>query len=436
MQKVDLESEWPSDRRARITAVAVITVGVAFLCLPRLSGWTLEHVHKEDGLIFLSDYLRDGWGALFSTYTGYLHVGPRIVAGMCAGGLPADSFANCVGVSTAVFRGLIASVAFAVFAPYTKTWKWALGAAAVLLFLGVGQHEVLGNITNMRWFTDVAAVIVLLGNFKKPAFAVGVSVLAMVAAWSDPLAIILVPIALWRAVALKGWGRAVPVSYLFAAAVHYALLVQSARTAHWDDLLNDPAGFFTQALVRGPIEAILGQNGTQVALDMVGPQLILGGLILPVVLVMLTIRVAPASLLMPAIMATLGMALVCATLLFAPLDVIALTAEGSVGMASRYALLPATLIAAALILIIPHVLAHGSFGRVVGWGTVSLMLVAAAADFTGDAWHARGPKWKQTVAETRVHCGSDHQGTISVAVTPQGVPKQWTADLRCDWVRK
>lgn len=432
-----LESHLPPEKSARITIAVVIFAGTVFLCLPRMTGWTLEHVHKEDGLIFLTDFLRDGWGSLLHTYTGYLHVGPRLVTGVCAGGLPAEMFAGCIGISTAIFRGILAFVALAVFLPYATSWKWALAAASVILFHGVGQHEVLGNITNMRWFTDLAALLVLLGNFRKPGSAAAIALLAIVAALSDPLALLLVPLAIWKLVRLSGWGRLVPAVYSGAGLVHYLLMNSEARVADWAFLLHRPADFFAQALVRGPIEALIGQNGAQVAINQVGPYVVLLGLLLPVAVVAASWRKAASPILtLTATMALVGMAILCATLLFAPLEIIALSNEGSLGQASRYALLPATLIAQALLLLVPTAINVGKAGRIAGMGVVGLMATAAVADAPGDRWNVHGPRWTETVQQAGQDCKASRSASITVPVTPQGVPMKWTATLSCSWVQR
>jgi hypothetical protein len=45
------------------------------------------------------------------------------------------------------------------------------------VFVPVGQHEVLGNITNLRWFFDAACVFVCLGLFRSWLAGLGVNLL-------------------------------------------------------------------------------------------------------------------------------------------------------------------------------------------------------------------------------------------------------------------
>lgn len=56
-----------------------------------------------------------------------------------------------------------------------------------------------------------------------------------------------------------------------------------------------------------------------------------------------------------------------------------------------------------------------------------------AADFRGDPWNTRGPKWAETVSDARAQCQTSTEDQV-VPITPQGVPMQWTATVTCKWV--
>lgn len=261
--------------------------------------------------------------------------------------------------------------------------------------------------------------------------------LAIIAALTDPLALLLVPLALWRLCILPGWGRLVPATYIAAGFVHYMLMNSQARAADWAYIFNKPAEFISQALVRGPVEAVLGQNGAQVALNLVGPYVVLLGLLLPLAVAAASWRGAASSTTMFAVMmVVVAMAILCATLLFAPLEIIALSTDGSLGLASRYSLFPATLITQALLLLVPTAISVGKIGRFAGMSMVGLLVTAAAADAPGDKWNAHGPRWTETVRQSEKDCTASGADSVIVPVTPQGVPMKWTATLSCSWVHE
>lgn len=80
---LDRESNLPSQRRVLL---GVVGLGMFFLLLLRLDGSTLLHVQKEDGVVFLADFVHRGWSSLFDPDTGYQHLVPRSIAGVCASG--------------------------------------------------------------------------------------------------------------------------------------------------------------------------------------------------------------------------------------------------------------------------------------------------------------------------------------------------------------
>ena len=176
------ESSLPDARRARCALLVLAAVGFAWLLTPRIYGPFTDHLHKEDGLIFLSG---DQAGeSLLTTYTGYLHVGPRLVTQTCTAA-PPEAFAACVAGGSAGFRVALMVLVFAVLSPYVRRWGWALGAAGLVIFGGIGQQEVLGNVTNLRWFLDTAATMALLGSFKRLGLIILASALLILGVLSD-----------------------------------------------------------------------------------------------------------------------------------------------------------------------------------------------------------------------------------------------------------
>ena len=119
-----MESFLPDARRARMALLVLAAVGFAWLLTPRIYGPFTDHLHKEDGLIFLSG--EQAGESLLTTYTGYLHVGPRLVTQTCAAA-PPEAFAACVAGGSAGLRVALMVLVFAVLSPYVRRWGWALG---------------------------------------------------------------------------------------------------------------------------------------------------------------------------------------------------------------------------------------------------------------------------------------------------------------------
>ena len=196
--------------------------------VPRLYGAFTAHVHKEDGEIFLHGSLTGA--SLLERYTGYLHVVPRLISNACAQG-PAEAYPVCVASASASLRLLLALLVIVVVTPCTRAWWAPLACGALALFGGVGQQEVLGNLTNLRWFLVVGATFALLGALRRPGHVLLGVLFVTGAALTDPLAFALAPVALWRLAALSGRQRLVPAAMLLALVLHGALIDTTARSS-------------------------------------------------------------------------------------------------------------------------------------------------------------------------------------------------------------
>lgn len=423
------ESSLPAARRARCALLVLAAVGFAWLLTPRIYGPFTDHLHKEDGLIFLSG---DQAGeSLLTTYTGYLHVGPRLVTQTCAAA-PPEAFATCVAGGSAGFRVALMVLVFAVLSPYVRRWGWALGAAGLVIFGGIGQQEVLGNVTNLRWFLDTAATMALLGSFKRLGLIILASALLILGVLSDPLALLLAPVALWRLLALDGRAKFVPALYFPAAALHIALLKPEARGSYLPEFFMDPLINTQNMVVRSLTEAVLGETGTTVALAIAGPLAVTVLTIVAFALLYFTgfRRLDGQQKWMTVLLAAAGFLFLVATVNF--MDPHEIDVAHGVARASRYALIPSLMVGASLAVLFSEY-PRTAWGRSVRAATVGLILVGSAADSRGDEWATRGPSWSATVEETRQACEGGAE-TLTVEVTPQGVPTEWTADLNCSWV--
>lgn len=237
---------------------------MAFLMLPRPSGWVGFHVHKEDGTIFLSDFLARGWSSLFEVYSGYVHVFPRLVAGVTVTLLPLDYFPVGIGIVMALVRAWFTVLAWPLFTRATGSWRWGLACASTFLFLPVGQQEVLGNITNLRWFGVAVTAMILLSAFRGPGLAVAGGLTAALAVLSDPLALLLAPLAIVRLLRASRWGFVTPGIYLMGSLVQAVLMRPGERAiGSSESILSDPIDGMVQTLVRGVDVGVLGLTPTQ-----------------------------------------------------------------------------------------------------------------------------------------------------------------------------
>lgn len=405
--------------------VSLLIASAVWLLGPRVSGWQLLHLHKEDGTTFLQDWLALGWASFWEPYTGYQHLAPRTVTAACASG-PASWFAPCVGVGAGLVRIALAFVAGAVLAPYARTPRWGMAAGFLFVFVPVGQQEVLGNLTNLRWFLDAGCLLICVGLFGRRLGLVA-SALGFIGALSDPLVILLLPVALWRIASAANRAAALPAAAIATGGiVHWVLLVPSARPTDLGWFVRQPLEALEQLLVRGGAVAQFGQNGTEVLLLFAIPIAVAAGL-LPLVLV----GSAGAEVVTQRIVGLLilsGFGVLACTLVFAPRAELALSPAWQLGNGSRYSVAPAILIGAATLVAASYAKAWW-----LRWLCPVLLTFAAAGDATGDSWNTHGPTWASSVARAADEC-SGPAGTVRVQVTPTGVPTDWRAEIPCEWI--
>jgi hypothetical protein len=321
---------------------------------------------------------------------------------------------------------------------YAKSWGWGLAAASSFLFIPVGNLEVLGNITNLRWFLVAASLFALLGIFHRAPSALVAAVFAFLAATSDPLAIAWTPIAFWRAVGQRGWARLPGLAALFASALHAIHLQPGARGERGtaSDLIANPLDTIAQLLIRGPVATQYGMNGTQEFLRFgVVPTLLT--LALPGVVAWVAWRHRghfPEAARLAIALVVVGEVLLLAVLSF-PASYIAFTEIWSPSQPSRYSALAALLLTPALVLAVSIVWRSPSsrWQRAASALTVLVLVGAFISDGRGDPRHRSGPTWAQTLAEARASCADGARSVEAVNVPEY---EGWKTVLQCGWVRR
>ena len=426
---LDRESILPSQRRILL---GVIGLGMLFLLLPRLGGSTLLQVHKEDGVVFLADFVDRGWSSVFDPYTGYQHWVPRSIAGVCASG-PAGWFAGCAGFGASLVRVVLAVIALAALTPYARSTAWAVAAATVFVWAPVGQQEALGNLTNLRWFLDAGAVVLLVGVWRRPVLIGLVSLVAIGAAMTDPLAVVIAPLALWRLVVLPGRARIVPGLFLVATLIHFLVLERSARSSE-NIYLTDPGGAAAQLGVRGLSVPFFGQNGTEVLLHLGVAVAMVAGLA-GLAVCAFRVRWSPPVAL-AFVLAAWGVGLLALTLTFTDMVMLGFEPEWRLGDGSRYSVPPGILLTMGTVLVLPWTLERATrVWRLAVVSVLALMPLAVLADATGDSANTADPTWSAEVSRAREECASGAE-TARVQMTPADVPLDWSTDLPCAWLRR
>jgi hypothetical protein len=198
--------------------VLATAVGTALVLLRVRPLTALDTLWAEDGRVFLQQAVERG--ALDPTlelYAGYVHLVPRLSAALAAV-LPLRLAGIVLTVVAALAVALLAVFVYVAAAGVIPS-RVARGLLAFsLLVLPVGREEVVANVANLHWFLMFAAAWALLWPVGgRPRSGTAATAVVFLAAASDPITVLLLPLAALRWVAAPpGFTRTAPLVGLVA----------------------------------------------------------------------------------------------------------------------------------------------------------------------------------------------------------------------------
>jgi hypothetical protein len=184
----------------------------------------------EDGAVFFAEQLRMGfWHAVTTPYSGYLHVAPRILAGVFSG-LRIQVLPTAYGISSIIVAALCCS-AFS-----WPLFRWLISSDLVRFLCCVimatalpAGAELIGSITNLQWLLAPVGVLMVFSeqDFSGDRWrAMATLLLLVLIALSAPGLFVVLPLVLWQAVRGREWHR------WKAGAVVLGLAVQALEVIH------------------------------------------------------------------------------------------------------------------------------------------------------------------------------------------------------------
>jgi hypothetical protein len=431
----------PVTSKATFTATAdgsrylrrAVPVGSA---LAALAAGTLLHLERqrgvpvwnslwaEDGQVFLSGAIRSFRGTFFEQNGGYVHVVPRLIAGIVAT-LPVRDAAPGMAVGAAAVVALVAGFVYVASSEILPSRPTRLALAAAVLLLPVPGSELLANATNLHFYLLFACFWALLWQ-SETTFAVGSRAVVVVAtALSDPLSALFLPLAVVAPIARRSV-RALVVSGLFLAAlmVHIAIIAGGARPErNWGFRLGALPEIFALRVAGG---LLVGDRFLGDAWDGYGRAFAYGALLLVAAVIALLLRRSDRR--------TTAFALIAlgyAGLFFC----VQLVGRGTGGMdpdlhgfrlnAARYILLPFLLVTSVIV-----ALAAGAARTWIQRAVLLWLAALLAVNYSVTSDRSRGPRWDRELARARRVCPTADKRTTRVLVAPSP-PRVWFATIPC-----
>lgn len=216
-------------RAARIaSAIAILAAAIAVQLFRQGGEPAWRTIWAEDGWQFLQDALRRPFGdVVFEGVAGYAHLVPRLIAAVVEP-LPVSAWPVALTLICAFLTALLAAyVYWASVSVIPPARRRALLALCVVL-LPVAVQEAALNAANLRLYLAFAALVAFLDLRPTPArLAAGVLVV-VAATLSDPLPLLLFPLAIWRLVRSRVLAdRILPAAFALAAAGQLWVIVHS-----------------------------------------------------------------------------------------------------------------------------------------------------------------------------------------------------------------
>jgi len=400
---------------------AAVVVGVA-LGLARQTGkGALATLYAEDGRVFLADALNATPPQAFGTpYMGYLHTAPRVLAELAAV-LPLQWAAAILsGGSTVIVVGL-AMLVFRASSGHFQHMLARVVVAGSMVVLPVAKDEVLNNAANLHWFLIVASFWVLLWRTERGWELATGSLVVAVTGLSDPLTVLLTPIALLRVAALRGWR-----SHLFtgAWAVGIGLQIVGIAVSHAHRHLpimtnvTSIAAWYARDVIGGTLfgTRLLGDHHSPVGLCLTAV-----GIVALAVLVVLALRhqqLRQNGLALLALMTSV-------ILFVVPVFLTGVDAP-------RYSVAPVLLCLAGVVSLLdgrPPGLPSSSWTGV-RLGAISLLAIVWVADFPLQNARSQGPVWTDQLYQAEASCKTPRAGSVYIAIAPPG----WQAEVGCSHI--
>lgn len=375
----------------------------------------------EDGVIFLRGAIVDGAGAFTTTYAGYLHTLPRIVA-VPEGVLPVSWAAGYSAVAAAVVGGACALVQFHATRTLVRSATLRALLASSLVLAPVMALEVDNTVAYAFWPLTVACFWVLLIPPRSTVDTVAASAVAFLAIASQPLNLVFAPLAVAGAIRTRSRSSIVVLGAYGAGALVQIAGVLSAPSGGWH--------FGTlelESLARGyglrVVAALwLGEPWLKDSWLALGSTLIVIAtvftLVVVVWLLVLNDRVGRRA----------ASKIWMFSGLFAFVTVIARGPVIGTGTdvqwkanGTRYIVVPLLLALGAVLVLIDHAVVSPRVRRGLHAAATAWMVILIVAGFRVANYRSDGPQWAPTVSAAGRACkGRGMPRELALPITPKG----------------
>lgn len=413
--------------RKVVMAIAFAVAAVALQLLRQRGYRTWNTVWAEDGLVYASDaYRHPALSTLFRGYAGYAQFVPRALV-LPARLLPVDALgAYCAAVS-ALVCALLALFVYRSSMGWIRSRRLRAVIAMLAVLAPTAFYEVNANLANLGWPLLYAAAWAVASRRDSTGDVALRATVVLLAVLTTPVTFLLVPVALAVAVWRRSRGDATVAAALVVGAVVQAIAINA----------SGPVPPFS-AFSAGDVPVVYGVR--VLASDVVGERwlpdlwvhldvalVVLAAVVALAFVVIAAPRRMARSRWVPPLVAALGSVVVFTASLWE-------RGSGGVHLVSgeynpsdsRYVIVPALLLATAVVL-----LADASPRRWLRPAVAAQIIAIVLVSYALVGPRSGGPPWQPAVDEATALCRGGSVAVAKVRVSPDPL----TMDVPCDRLR-
>jgi len=414
---------------AALIIVSLVALG-AVLQLFRIGpSAALNSLWAEDGAVFLGGALTHGFfDSVTTPYAEYLVVMPRLIAE--TGTLvPLHDAPMAMNIATVIVIALSAlAVWFAgaghIRSPYLRTLL-----AALMVLSPVCTLEAVATATNIAWYMAFAVFWLLFWRPKTTWGACLGGLLILVTGLSTPGTLFFAPVALLRAIAIRGRRDAIVVgSYVLAAVLQLIAIATSTETIAGDTWSHNILTTFLQRVVDGSVLGL--ELAGETWLDWGWPFLI--GIVVAVAayLIVMLVRVASSRSFAAIAIVTSVVMFLASSYTRAVGDVMVWRSDVYNDFGGRYAIVPTLLLlSAGLALLDSHYRSAKKRLPVLAIVAAAVLLtsIVTSFDVSRNETDRGGPPWDDAVRTATAECEAKNLTEVPVYTAPAG----WAVAVSC-----
>lgn len=413
----------------RAGPVAVATsLAAALIAWIRMDSVARGTLWAEDGRVFLAQAWSDGAvKTVFRSYDGYLHLIPRLLAGLVAEVVPVTHTALAITVVACLIAGATAGAVFVCTGSLTDRMSVRIALAALTVLIPSLPVEVFGNLANVHWFLLWLTPWLLLYRPNTDKGLVGAGILGLLIGLTEIQALYFLPILLWHGRDPRV--RPARIGLLVGLAAQSVTMFTSPRRGAVGSVpepLNVMQGYLADVVLPlwlgtpEDVTAALRSFGWILAIVALIPS----GLALLIALRRATGALRVAAIVLP--IASLVTWSIPVVLNRMPFDWSRPAPGQPILQMVRYAPVPQMLLASGLV-IGAMLVGSATWHRVVTVAAVAL-LAAAVWWRPSTQLRAEGPVWSEQVRTGQTNCATAGARVVELEIAPE----PWVATVPCE----